>query len=343
MEFFGGNRCTSGVFAVVAILAACSGRETPSALPGGTLSSVGRGMHSMSSTEAKASRQDLLYVSNPSNGTVYVYSYPEGVLMETLSNLNGVGGECAESSGDVFITTAYQSASSMIYEYAHGGTSPIGSLSDPGLANGCSVDPITGNLAVTNPTDDQNPYRPYGGDLAVYAGARGKPTMYYDQDAEVGDFLFCGYDASGTLYLSALDEYGPTQSLLLRLRKGSSAFEIINLSTKLFGLASVQWDGKHVTASSFPESGRGKLLVYRLRISGTSATVIGTTALSSMKNKYRGQTWIQSNMIIGIDSPNRDYESISFWRYPKGGNPRQKIKKISSELWGVTISLAPPH
>lgn len=341
------NRYLALLCVAAAALPACNGSGESSAplsltsgSPLGSQRDVGLG----SRMSSKTTSQGLLYTSDGSNGTVYVYSYPTGKLVGTLNDLNAsAAGECADSAGDVFITTSDQSGASTIYEYAHGGTSPVASLSDRGLASGCSVDSRSGNLAVVNSSDPGNPYRRLGPSLAIYARARGKPRMYYDRNAEVGDFLFCGYDDKGNLYLSALDEYTAPR-LLLRLAKGRSTFDIIDVDTRLYGGPSVQWDGKYVTVSSVPEGGaRGPLSVYRLRISGSAAKVVGTTKLSVLKNRYRGQSWIQGGTIIGIDRPERSYESVSLWPYPKGGKPRQSIQKIASELEGVAVSLGSFH
>jgi hypothetical protein len=46
-------------------------------------------------------------------------------------------GECSDSAGDVFVAAYANSSmnSSTIYEYAHGGTSPVATLSDSSLRN----------------------------------------------------------------------------------------------------------------------------------------------------------------------------------------------------------------
>ena len=215
-------------------------------------------------------------------------------------------GECTDSAGDVFIV-AYSNTSmnsSTIYEYAHGGTSPIATLSDPNVAFSCAVDPKTGNLAAA------------GDGVAIYQHATGNPTIYSSDFA----FHYCGYDDEGNLYLSAESDRSYNKAQLIRLASGSSEFEQINLNEPLYKYTlwpSVQWDGKHMTVASNPY--RKPLLIYRLHISGSSATVVGTTEVSSSKNYYRGQTWIQGDTIIGTGYAKRNYESAFLWRYPTGG------------------------
>ncbi|MGB8909422.1 MAG: hypothetical protein WCC84_11805, partial [Candidatus Cybelea sp.] len=286
--------------------------------------------------DATASRGDLLYIAATPifpNGVVYVYTYPQRKLVGTLTGFAEPFGECTDSAGDVFIvafSNTSSSLSSTIYEYAHGGTSPIATLSDPNVAFSCAVDPMTGNLAAA------------GDGVAVYQHAAGNPTIYNSSDA----FKFCGYDNHGNLYLTARSDHYGNQAQLVRLSSGSNEFDQIQLGTKLYAgirlWPSVQWDGKHMTVSSNPNG--NPISIYRLRISGSSATVIGTTEVSSAKNNYSGQTWIRGDTIIGTGNTKRAYESAFFWRYPTGGVARREIKQVGNvrnpEASGVTVSVA---
>jgi len=101
--------------------------------------------------------------------------------MGTLTGLPDPQGECVDKKGDVFFTTF---ASQEIIEYAHGGTSPINTLSNPGqYMEGCSVD-----------TKDR---RPRGGRLRAVgrrgrrqcgdlANASGSPTVLTDPNLHLG-------------------------------------------------------------------------------------------------------------------------------------------------------------
>ena len=285
--------------------------------------------------------RDLLYVSNSANGNVAVYTYPKRQLVGTLSNLNTYGsGECADAVGDVFITTYNQSGVSTIYEYAHGGTAPIATLADPGEAWGCSVDPATGNLAVSNRIDysSSNPYTGHG-DVALYAGAQGSPTMYYNSSSEFPALAFCGYDDQGNLYISAVDANEPGEGGLLHFSAGSNPFSVVSLNVTLYGALSVQWDGTYVTvASTADAAGHGPIVIYRLSISESAAMAVGTTTLIGVNKGV--QSWIQGTDVIGINGGNRLIGDVSFWRYPAGGVHQAFIKKVGQNLFGVTISPA---
>jgi hypothetical protein len=295
------------------------------------------------------SGQDLLYVSADYgvDGSVYVYSFPEGKRVGTLTGPHIPSGECVDPAGHVFIVAAasgYQSGT--VYEYAHGGTSPIATLNDSGLGSGCAVDPKTGNLAVANASDRNNPYHTGFGDVAIYKSARGKPKMYYN--STFSSFNFCGYDDKGNLYLSAYPyDNSANGTDLVRLAKDSKSIDLINLKTPLWGSPSVQWDGKYITASSFSPNGAVRVLtVYRLSISGDNAVVVGTLKLKGEHHHDRhvGESWIVGSTIVG-SVLNGTYGNVSFWPYANGSSkPTHTIKRVmdlsKGQPYGITVSPA---
>lgn len=334
-----------------ALLVGCGGSQPPIGAPGAMTQSPALQSQSTQRDDRggswmlkEAQSEDLLYLSSEDRGVAYVYSYPQGQLVGTLTNLEGAAGECSDSNGNVFIATVSQSGTGTIYEYAHGGTTPIQTLTDPGSPNGCSVDPKTGDLAVSNPRDASNPYYPHRGDLAIYTGARGAPKMYYIDNPAVGGFAFCGYDNKGNLYLTTGVESSSGPELV---RFAGGKFQSIGLSVKLYadlsGL-SIQWDGQHMAVSS--SKAHEPMLIYRLRFLGTSARVVGTTKLSTNKNIYTGQIWIQNSTVIGVGAYKRGYQNAFFWPYPSGGRHTggiMKVGDIKQLLWGVVVSAPPPR
>ena len=340
-----------------AMLTGCGGSQTPIGAPGATPQSQTSaiGIHAKRGGSwmlPEAKKHDLLYLASPDLGEVFVYTYPEGKLTGMLTGLFGPAGECVDAQGDVFITSRTSgSTSGIIYEYARGGTNPIATLDDPGIAFGCAVDPTTGNLAVSNRLDASNPKGPFYGDVAIYKGAEGDPTMYYGSTTS---FYLCGYDSLGNLYVSG-DGRTAREAGLFRLMSGSSNFQEITLNKTLYIAdefwPSVQWDGAHMTVSSDPLNKRGKklgpLAVYRLSIAGSSGKVMGTSRLVEPKKKshYTGQIWIYRKTVVGIgyDHLFSFNPEASLWRYPTGGLPRKLITGIQLDLvWGVTVSPASP-
>jgi hypothetical protein len=184
---------------------------------------------------------DLLYITSSNGGNVYIFTYPSLQPQGMLSALNRyAAGACVDKAGNVFITTANASQVGTIFEYAHGGSSPINVLSDPGYPWGCSFDPKTGDLTVTNILDRSNPNGPYFGDLAIYKGAKGTPKMY--SSAGIAQLFFCGYDTHENLYVDGLT-VSSGNAALFELRKGSTSLEQITLSGVIHEGGAVQWPG----------------------------------------------------------------------------------------------------
>ena len=136
----------------VAMLAGCGGSQPSIGAPGAmaqTSASAAQVERRGSWMLPEASGEDLLYVTDEDANSVFVYSYPSGQSVGTLTFSHPVG-ECVNTSGDVFIADAQSS----VAEYAHGGTTQIGSLQlpdkyyPPPHAYNCAVDPRTGHVAV---------------------------------------------------------------------------------------------------------------------------------------------------------------------------------------------------
>jgi hypothetical protein len=332
---------SGALMTVVFAFAGCGYQITPT---GGAPQSPTAAMPGKSWMLPEAKGDDLLYVSVnwPPTGAVNVFTFPNETFVGQLTGFSDQASSlCADSAGNVFVDTSEDGSydSSIIYEYAHGGTSPIGTLSLPGVAYSCSVDPMTGNLAEVGDTEN-NPYA-Y---VWVFAGAKGNPKAY---DTSKFSLWNCSYDDRGNLYLSVYD----IQSLdfvLARLARGSNSIRAIDLNAKLYSwmLFSpwVQWDGQHMTVSSYPSAHQGGVIfLYRLSISGRRATVIGTTELKSPEDNTQEQTWIHGKYLAGIyHHHGSGYAGL--WSYPQGGLPLHGVKATGDpEISDVTVSLASHH
>ncbi len=270
-----------------------------------------------------AKNTDLLYISDVGTDQVYVFSYPQGSLVGTLSGFNTPVRECSDTAGNVFVTNTN---AENILEYAHGGSSPIATYHDKDfLPTDCSVDPASGSLAVAN-------YGPKGtnrGNLAIFSAGKTTPKFY--EDPSVRAYLFCGYDASGNLFVSGLnDTYG---FVLIELRKGAKKFEHIKLDQGFSSWGGVKWDGKYVAMSD------GASTIYDFAVAGTKAKLVRTIRLKRAVNVVG--FWIDASTLIGPDGPDGGHNDAGFWKYPGGRAPQ---KTIGSGLFknpsAATISLA---
>ncbi|MGC9991983.1 MAG: hypothetical protein ABSD52_06285 [Candidatus Cybelea sp.] len=321
MRSLGVGRGAFGLGAAVVLLAGCGGTAVSPAR--GTTAAV-HGGHSWMLPEGKG--DDLLY-ADAGGGSVhslYVFSYPKGKLVGTISEPDAQYqlGLCSNAKGDVFVTTLSNNYyGGAVYEYAHGGTKPIQTLNEYGVwPYGCGVDPTTGDLAVASINLESA-----ASWVEVYRGSTGEPKDYYDN--EIINYTFVSYDDKGNLFV---DGSGSGSNVEFgELRKGSGTLMNVNLDKNIYCCGQVQWDGKHITIEDEQAAA-----IYRLKFSGSAGTVVGTTRLKQWSGGST-QSWIQSGALI---QPNGS--EIDSWPYPRGGKPTVNISTPSS-AFGVTVSLRP--
>jgi hypothetical protein len=221
-----------------------------------------------------------------------------------------------DSAGNVWVTEQYGQD---VIKYAHGGTLRIATLSVPGFPTGCSVDPTTGNLAVVSWEEAQG-YNSAGG-VFIFAHAAGTPTFYTDQN--LFQYFPPGYDPKGNLFVQG---YNPTVELV-ELPHGGSSFQEISLgNTSIWAPGGVMWDGQYMAATDLQYQGGSTTAIYRISVSGTTGTVVGTTVLNdscSSNNAEVIQPWIAGSMLIGGNHWCK--YRVGFWNYPDGGNPTRLL------------------
>jgi YD repeat-containing protein len=270
----------------------------------------------------EAKSDNLLYVADglTPDGYVHVYSYPKGKRVGQITGLSAPYGDCADKAGNVWVITNLPPEA---VEYAHGGTTPIATLSVPAgsYAFACAVDPTTGNLAVTQ-----------DGGVSIYVDAQGTPTTYTDW----AEPMRCTYDDSGNLFANTSDE-------LTELPSGSGAFVIVNFSKNETGLSNVLWDGKYLAVEGRPGAGKkgAPAPVYRVSVSGNTATIIHTLTLEVPRQTpdITG-SWIADHLIA---QPVDRGKHVAIWAYPEGGNPLTLIPMTGRDVRGTvaaTVSLA---
>jgi hypothetical protein len=310
-----------------ALLVGCGESQPPIGAQGAMPQSRVIATHSGSWMLSQAKSEELVYVSVMRPADVIVLSYPQ---LNVVGELQDVGqyGLCSDRSGNVFVPSWDSSSSDgVVYEFAHGGSTPTATLSEGKdfFPVGCSVDPTTGNLAVTNSVGPVSCYDP----IAVFPGAQAPPTLVCPKYA----VAFCGYDDKGDLYIDGRGERN--RFVFAELRKGSSNLEPIAL--KGHGLQhddQVQWDGKHITI----EEGVSPR-IYALEITGTKAKIIATTTFARAHKAT--QSWIVGRRVFLPFGTVQGETKLGVWRYPGGGNPLAFKLHVGNALRGVTVSAAP--
>jgi hypothetical protein len=316
----------AGILAAVAVLG-CAPQPSAALGPAQRQSAHGDWARSWMLPEAKS--EDLLYVSDAVVNNVYVYAYPDGKLVGTLSGFQQPEGDCADKAGNVFVAN-YDAEN--ILEYAHGGTRPIATLTDAYYyPEDCSSDPTSGNLAVTNASTVSE----YPGNVVVYANAKGIPTQYYD--TILSYYRFCGYDNEGNLFI---DGQGFTRHsnyvALVELPNGSSNISRVKLNHRLASPGGVQWNGKALAVGD-----AGEKVIYRFAISGLVGTKTGETPLEA--SPAAAEFWIQGRMVV-VPNPHNGRKhqgTVQFYKYPVGGVPIKTIGLIDPD--GATVSLSNRH
>ena len=265
----------------------------------------------------EAKHDALLYVNDPK--LVRVYTYPKGKLVGTLKQTYFPDGLCADpNTGDVFLTEQ-----SEIVEYAHGGTTPINILSFPGGgAYSCSVDPRSGNLAVTDSG--------YPAAFYVYPNASGTPQKYGDLP-ELHTAAYCVYDDRGNLYVTG---YTLSDFALDELSNKGALFAVALGATETTpsGSSGAQWDGKALVLSD------GAQNLYRFKIVRHNGVLVGQATLDDAESV--SGMWLDGNrLIVPNDGPSYNGD-VQFYDYPAGGAP---VKTMTGfyRPFGSTVSVVP--
>ena len=290
----------------IASLTGCSGSQPPIGVSWGPQNAVVR------------KDLTLLYVTEQVNGDVYMVALPSGKLVGKLTGFDYATGDCVDALGDVFVSSFY---AGQVRAYAHGAKVAFRVLSDgPSYPYGCSVDPTTGNLAVSNwPIDSSE------GGVTVYYKAKGKAHHYYYGYAGGPDFWYCAYDSDGDLYAETTDG---NQPIFLELAKGGDKLRPVSLHPAIIGDGvppPLSWDGKYLVIAK-PAAGA----IYQYRMSGGTGTRVGVVKLDKASGVF-GPFWIASNgttRTLYVPITEDSVESVGVYRYPSVGKRLQNLYDV---------------
>lgn len=278
---------------------------------------------------ADVKQHALLYLSRVNATVVYVFAYPEDYLEGTLTGFIGPGSLCVDKSGDIFVPDAVGD----IVEYAHGDAAPIATLQDESGSTplDCSVDPTTGQLAVTNYNT---------GDVALYH--RGS-TPNQRNNGWIGPKLVsdpvitltnqCSYDNEGNLFMDGLN--GNLQYSFAELPHGSEAFVNLSLPKRIGYFGAMRWDGEYLALA-------GRAGIYQLAVSPSGVRIAGLTKLSGSSGVAQftfpsvdeGKLGQATQVVV----PDQTGNNVKVWRYPAGGNAtRTLVNNIIAPL-GSAVS-----
>lgn len=278
---------------------------------------------------AGAASGDLMYVADVKDNEVEVYTYPAGTLAGTLTGFKGLAYMCVDGKGHVFIPS-YGAAA--IFEYAHGGTSPIRTLNDPRAEPySCSIDPKTGNLAAANYLLQNST----DGNVVIYQHAKGRPFGHLLYG--LLNPYFCAYDNAGDLFVSGSGPVGGSGYFSMEeLVRGARLFSPVTLQNVPAYPNGLQWDGNYLAVGTGTLAGpsSGDTYIYRMRVSNFLAKTIGTARLK--ENGPTANFFVDGSTILvsgGETQPN-----VALFNYPAGGAPTQTYPQTSPS--GVVVSHA---
>lgn len=260
------------------------------------------------------SQGDLVYQTSYEETEVFVYSYPDGKRVGTLTGFKNAVAVCSDSSGDVWVIDSDSRGRSTLLKYAHGGSQPIARLHLGERADACSVDPSTGNLAAGT----------LNSNAAIWEKGQGSPALF-STSPFFKKVQTIAYDGVGNLYMRsfASDESGAW------LPKGSAAVRKFSITK----LGSYGWDGRYFVIGS-ADGDTGPLTRYKLR-DGNGETV-GKVSVKLCAPGYHPPSFsiVGSELALscGIDETN----SLNYYTYPRGGKPIKYLRPGQSGI--VTIS-----
>ncbi len=277
---------------------------------------------------AGANTKKLLYVTEPTNGSVGVYSYPQGDFEGQLTGFNYPYGDCTDKKGNVYITDYNRNA---LVEYAHGGTEPIRTLSLPGTGPwSCAVDPAGGNLAVTNAGSVSGA----GANVAIYRKARGAPKTYTDR--AILSYAYCAYDDAGDLYVDGVPAKGYGYDFeLAELARGAKSLEAVNLEYGTSWMGALQWDGNYLAVGQ-PVTPH----ILRYTMSAGYGTYVGSTTLTGA---YEARQFIIAGSKAVVVNQYYVDRYIARWdvlifNYPAGGPETEDFLEPDTIVGSVALS-----
>lgn len=276
----------------------------------------------------------LMFASDANYGVVYIYLLPSFKLMGTLGGLSEPQGECADTKGDIFVANT---GTKQVFKYSRTGTLLATYNDSFGYPVGCAVDPMTGNLAVTDIFDG---YGSVSGDVLVYTSPSSTPTQLRNPSQFY--YYFAGYDSSGNLWVDGKTSGG---TYILSYCGASSCNTIPISGGTIYFPGAVEWDHTRSTWVVFDQlcGDSNAACSYPITDSG----VLGTQTVYHNYNGSAVCDLIQGeiaadhhNYVAGGDYYACGFASSTFdrWAYPGGGSPTSYV--LDANHYGLPVGAA---
>lgn len=308
-------RYSLSISVAAALLAGCGSSQLPGGASVATPQSraiAARAVRGGSWMLPEAKNKRLIYAYGAYG--LEFFTYGQGQLVGAIGGLVLPQGMCTDAKGDVWIVDM---GAEKLIEYPHGETKPVASLSDPGqTAAACSVDPTTGNLAVTNIWSASK-----GGNLAIYVHAKGSPKIYHC--ANLWRYGYPGYDSKGDLFVdgqNSSNKFG-----FCALYKGSRSLLDVTLDHSMGSSAGpVRWDGAYVAVGN-----QGIAAIYRFKLAGNKGKLMGIVHLQGSWVDITDFVFVTFHGVATKVLVNTYQRALGLWNYPAGGYPTRTLDSIT--------------
>ena len=250
----------------------------------------------------------------------YIFAYATGKLLGSFgTGLSEPQGLCTDKKTVWLANTG----DSNLLRFSKTGK-PLGTLADAGqFPVSCAVD-AQGDVAASNIISASGG----AGSVSIWSGGHGSPTNY--PVAGMARVYFIGYDPRGNLFVDGSDASGIFA--LAELSKGASAFTPLTLSGATIGFPGGVQFADRALAIGDQSGPSGNAVIYQTHVSGSTATVAGTTVLKDGGDvtqfcitKYK--------TVIAPTAP-----ALELFAYPAGGGPVRGFGAGSqTELTGCAI------
>lgn len=263
--------------------------------------------------DRKRHHRKFWYIASFYDSTVNVYTLPGLVSKGTLSGTSEEQGLCTKGTGTFWVAN---SGGDDLLEYDYKGTTVIKTLTESvGEPAGCSVDPTTGNVAMSVLFD------PY---VLVWTGGTG---TYTQMDDSLSETWFVAYDGSGDLFANGYTTSGAVG--LAELTKGSTTWKTLSLNQTIGFPGGIQWDGKYL---AYGDQSLDANALYRFSCSGSSCTNEGTVSLTGSEDCDQG--WIKGGVFACGDVGD---DEGKLYHYPAGGSPYADVSGLDGPLGGTIV------
>ncbi len=282
----------------------------------------------------------ILFVSDFGTDAVYAFTMPDMQFKGKITGLKQPQGECSDRQGNIYIAITKRS---QVLEYSRTGNLLNTYTDTYGYPVGCAVNPLNGDLAVTNIRG----FHLAPGQVLVYGSPAASPSVLTNPKQH--SYYFAGYDIHGDLWVD-----GRTlRNRYIVSECGTSSCTTVKLSGgKIYFPGAVQWDQKEYSWVLFDQLCGGKNAACSYWVSGSG--VLGQA--TNYENSSGGAV---CDLIQGVVAAygkkytaGGDYErrtcseksvpSANRWQYPTGGTPTNFTANVSGPVGAAISTKNPP-